>query len=258
MIRHAWGIIIAMEKEAALILQSLSAQESDKEAPGTRHEGSPTFNRGLLNGIPVVVAISGVGKTNAAIATQILIDKYNVDNIVAFGTAGHLNPNLARGDTVISDDVVHHDVEATALGFIPGEVPFLKVVSFKANSRLVALAKKATNNALLKVQNSTDARGHLPDVVSTREPRVIIGRILTGDQFISSERKAKELWQKFQGHCVDMESAAIAQTAWLSEKPFVIVNMISDKPGKMAAKEFNEFLEMAARVLLDIAISIIR
>lgn len=81
------------------------------------------FHEGTLNGTPVVIVRSGVGKVNAALCVQILADLFQVTAIINTGVAGSLNAALDIGDILISKDALHHDVDATIFGYKPGEVP---------------------------------------------------------------------------------------------------------------------------------------
>ena len=74
------------------------------------------FHEGTLNGTPVVIVRSGVGKVNAALCVQILADLFGVTAIINTGVAGSLNAALDIGDILISRDALHHDVDATIFG----------------------------------------------------------------------------------------------------------------------------------------------
>lgn len=86
-------------------------------------EANMEFHEGTLNGTPVVIVRSGVGKVNAALCVQILADLFQVTAIINTGVAGSLNAALDIGDILISKDALHHDVDATIFGYKPGEVP---------------------------------------------------------------------------------------------------------------------------------------
>lgn len=69
------------------------------------------FYSGKYENVDVVALYCGACKVNAAIATQILIDKFNVTHIIVTGVAGGIDQNLKIGDTVISTEVAYHDVD---------------------------------------------------------------------------------------------------------------------------------------------------
>ena len=78
------GIIGAMEKEVAILKEQMEISEVVEKA-------SMTFCKGMLCGKEVVVVRSGIGKVNAAICAQILVDRFGVDLLINTGIAGSLN-----------------------------------------------------------------------------------------------------------------------------------------------------------------------
>ena len=98
------GIIGAMEVEVA----SLKEMMTDVTI---RTKASMEFNHGYLNGKEVVVVRSGIGKVNAGICTQILVDDYGVDCVINTGIAGSLRNEINIGDIVISTEGVTLDGE---------------------------------------------------------------------------------------------------------------------------------------------------
>lgn len=110
------GIIGAMELEVETLKAHMTTNNITTKANMEFHEGT-------LNGTPVVIVRSGVGKVNAALCVQILADLFQVTAIINTGVAGSLNAALDIGDILISKDALHHDVDATIFGYKPGEVP---------------------------------------------------------------------------------------------------------------------------------------
>lgn len=197
------GIIGAMDKEVEALIHQMEDRE-EKTMAGM------TFHRGRLWNNEAVVVKSGVGKVNMAVCTQLLIDLYEVDILINTGIAGGLHKDIHVGDIVISSDAVQHDVDVTGRGFKAGEIPFMETSVFKADPELSAMAKE-----ICGIIN--------PDI------GCYIGRILTGDQFISDNDRRQKLIETFDGYCVEMEGAAMAQVAALNKVPFVIIRAISDK-----------------------------
>jgi adenosylhomocysteine nucleosidase len=240
------NIITPLEEELCLLRDSISAPVQEKYA-------GITFVSGLLSGVPVVVAKSGVGKVNAALATQIMIDRFNADRLVLLGVGGVINSSLSIGDVVISKDTRYHDVDAVGLGFALGEIPFLGINVFKASQTLIEKAEQAAIQALLKPQD-----GHFAiHRSSNHKPKVLVGSIITGDQFISGNEKKKQLIESFGGDCVDMEGAAVAQVAHLNNRQFVIIRALSDECGNKAENYFYDYLsKIAPRILFEIAVNL--
>lgn len=214
------GIIGAMEIEVARLKQDMTVQRTVAKA-------GMEFFEGELKGSPVVVVKSGIGKVNAAVCTQILIDDFGVEAVVNTGIAGSLNPEINIGDIVISTDVVHHDMDAVSFGYEPGQIPQMEVFSFQADPKLAACAEAVCRKVNPEVQ-------------------VFRGRVASGDQFVA-ERKVKErIATTFHGFCTEMEGAAIAQTAYLNKVPFVILRAISDKADDSASVDYPVFEKKAA------------
>lgn len=216
-----FGIIGAMDREVELFIKNISE-------PEIMNRASMTFYKGVLKGQKVVVVKSGVGKVNAAICTQILIDYYKPDAVFCTGIAGSLREDLYVGDTVISEDVVQYDVDGTVFGHELGEIPNLGVKNFMASSELIERAVNAHKKLF-------------------KDKKVIAGRILTGDQFISSKEKADYLKNVFNGDCVEMEGGAVGQTCFLNKTPFLIIRSISDNADGKAKIDYDVFADETAK-----------
>lgn len=214
------GIIGAMELE----VEELKAKMNDVTI--TKKAGME-FHEGTLHGASVVIVRSGVGKVNAALCVQILADIFAVTHIINTGVAGSLNAKLDIGDILVSKDALHHDVDATIFGYQLGEVPQLGVREFPADDRLTQLAIQSCE----KVN---------PDI------HALAGRVVSGDQFISSKEVKHKLIENYAGDCAEMEGAAIAHGAYLNQIPFVIIRAISDKADDSAEMDYPTFEKAAA------------
>lgn len=210
-----------MELEVAQLMAEMTESQIVKKAGMEFHEG-------ILNGASVVIVRCGIGKVNAALCVQVLADAFQVTHVINTGVAGSLNAKLDIGDILISRDALHHDMDVTIFGYQPGEVPQMGFREFQADERLASLAK----NACEKVN---------PDV------NVTLGRVVSGDQFISSKDVKERLISLFQGDCVEMEGASIAHGAYLNGIPFIIIRAISDKADDSAEMDYPTFEAAAAR-----------
>ena len=110
------GIIGAMDEEV------LKIKEHMEQVTVETYAGME-FHRGMLNGKELVVVRSGIGKVNAGICSQILVDKFGVEGIVNTGVAGSLKNEINIGDIVLSSDAVQHDMDATGFGDPHGQIP---------------------------------------------------------------------------------------------------------------------------------------
>lgn len=209
------GIIGAMEEEVNQLKEGMEEVSVETRA-------SMDFFKGTLEGRPVVVVRSGIGKVNAGICTQILADLYQVKAVVNTGIAGSLQAGIDIGDIVLSTDTLQHDVEAEAFGYPAGQIPRMDTLAFAADERLISCAEEC-------------CRRVNPDIKTFR------GRVLSGDQFIADGNKKEWLVKTFDGCCTEMEGAAIGQAAYLNKIPFLVVRAISDKADGSASVDYPEF-----------------
>lgn len=215
------GIIGAMDLE-------VDALKAQMNVSGIVKRASMEFYEGTLNNTDVVIVRSGIGKVNAALCAQILVDIFEVSHIINTGVAGSLNADLDIGDILVSTDAVHHDINVTIFGYQLGEVPQMGLREFPANPGMVALA----------IETCKEVN---PDI------NVRSGRVASGDQFISDKATKNFIIENFKGDCAEMEGASIAHVAYLNNIPFVIIRAISDKADDSAEMDYPTFEREAAK-----------
>ena len=207
------GIIGAMEEEVAILKDKLT----DMNEISVAHV---KFYRGKLNSKEVVLTQSGIGKVNVAISTTLLIEKFNPKLIINTGSAGALDESLSVGDMLISNDVVYHDVDATAFGYKLGQIPQMPL-EFKSDQELL----KSVETVINKNYNAK------------------IGQIVSGDSFIGSVDQRLTIKRQFpEAMAVEMEATAIAQTCHQFHVPFIVTRAVSDLANGKADISFEEFL----------------
>lgn len=225
------GIIGAMQEEVETLL---ALMENKKEL---RKAGS-VFYDGILEGLPVVIVQCGVGKVNASMCTQVLCDLFEVTHLVNTGIAGSLCAQLDIGDLVVSRDAMYHDVDAVHFGYPYGKIPGMDVISFPADDTMVNYAFEAAEAI---------NPGHTK-----------IGRVATGDQFVAVKEVKERIIANTQGLCTEMEGAAIAQTAYRNNIPFVILRAISDKADDSAEMDYPTFERIAAHRCAEVTRNLAR
>lgn len=213
------GLIGAMAEEIERIEERLTNEKVTEKA-GIR------FMEGTFCEKSVVLCRSGVGKVNAAVCTQLLIDQFGVDAIIFTGVAGALDPSLDIEDIVISTDCMQHDMDASPLGFPRGTIPYAQTSVFPADPALVKLAVQAGEQ-----QGSG---------------QIVCGRVLSGDQFIADRDTVKLLHEQLGGTCTEMEGSAVAQVCAMNGIPYVVIRSMSDKADGSAHVNFAEFTVKAA------------
>ena len=229
------GIIGAMHEEIVLFIKSMDVKEKKTIA---RME----FTVGQLAGKEIVLLQSGIGKVNATIGTQIMIDHFGVELIIFTGLAGALVPNLTRGDVVISNHVVQYDFDLTAFGRKHGELPDVGRM-LEVDTNLVKFACYAFD-----------------DVIEDKEgnPKVIVGTICSGDRFITDPRKIDWLQREFGAVATEMEGAAVGYACHLNDVNFVIIRTISDTGGETATEDFDAYLSVASENSFKIVSTMLR
>ncbi|MBO4896703.1 MAG: 5'-methylthioadenosine/adenosylhomocysteine nucleosidase [Clostridia bacterium] len=218
------GVIGAMESETEKIKTLLTEKRLFTES-------GIEFVRGRLHGQDVIVAKSGIGKVNAAICTQIMIDKFSVDSIINTGVAGAIDKRLSVGDLIIGTTLVQHDFDVTAFGYSKGYMCTGKnpnePTKYHSDKRLVNKIFRAAKTNL-------------------KDKRIITGIIASGDVFVSSSEDKEMLKEVFNASAVEMEGAAIAQTAAAVSVPFAVIRTVSDNADGEAEKSFDIFEKEAA------------
>jgi len=222
------GVIGAMEEEICELKAKI-------DIISTKNIVGIDFFMGKLGAKSIVLVRCGIGKVNAAMCAQILIDMYAVDCIVNIGVAGGVGKGVKIGDIIVSADLVYHDFDVTAFGHAPGYIPRLNMLSFDADEYLSGLGKETAEEITAK----TAADVH-------------VGRVASGDVFVAENNKKTEIAKTFDALCVEMEGAAIGHVCVLNKIPFVVIRIISDNADEVAKISFNEFVKGAAEISADI------
>ena len=180
----------------------------------------------------MVVVQCGVGKVNAAMCAQILCSVFGVTHLVNTGIAGSLNADLDIGDLVVSRDAMYHDFDCVHFGYEMGKVPGMDVVAFPADEAMIGYACAAAEAV---------HPGHWR-----------MGRVASGDLFVAQKAAKEAIIAKTGAFCTEMEGAAIAQTAYRNQVPFVILRAISDKADDSAEMDYPTFERIAAHRCADV------
>ena len=160
----------------------------------------------------VCIIKCGIGKVNAALGAQRLINEFHPQVIISTGCAGGHGEGISIQDVVVSSELCYHDVYC---GYAAGGTVFGQVQGLPARFQAdPVLLQKAQQLSIANSQLSIHA-----------------GLIVTGDWFVDSKDKMREIVGHFpECKAVDMESAAIAQTCLLNKVRFISFRVISDLP----------------------------
>ena len=216
-----YGIIAAMQEEMREIEHIMDEKEYQKIY-------ELNFIKGKINENEVVLVEAGVGKVNAARTTQIMIDNYEVNNIINVGSAASANEELEIGDIVIGNKIVQHDFDITAFGHPKGYIS--NVGQFLESDKKL----------IKKIQQTVS-------YMQGNDFKIKIGTIASGDIFCTDLKMKEKIRSKFNADAIEMEGAAIAQVCKLDNIPFLVIRSISDKPNGNNHITFDQFLEKASK-----------
>lgn len=199
--------------------------------------------RGQIDGHDVIIANTGIGKVNAAVTAALLVERFNPKLAVFTGVAGGLDPALDVGDIVIARKTANHDTGVLEGGglrrYQAGHVPF-----FNPTQQF----GYATDADLLERVATRITRGELDPVGGRHDPpRVVLGTILTGDQFVNDPQVRDRLHTELGGLAVEMEGAALAQAAERLGVPHLVIRALSDLAGAESHLDFTRFVTEVAR-----------
>ena len=207
------GVITATEFELAPFLQKMTIIKTITKTKLQFHEG-------VYGEIPVVAAFCGVCKVNAAIAAQVMINTFEVDQIIMIGVAGAIDSSLKILDTIISKEIIYHDVADEVLTRYH---PWMEHAYFTADQNLMHQVIKS----------------------NTDDETIMIGKMVTGEAFIDQDGR-DAIIEKHNPQCVDMETAAVAHVCYVNEVPFLAIRSMSDTPHESGNESFAKYALAAA------------
>lgn len=219
-----WGIIGALSSEVELLKEQMEELCEVKI-------GRLTFWEGLLCGQEAVLAVCGIGKVNAAITAQMMIDRFGAEAIINTGIAGAVHPDLKVLDVVVSRELCYHDYEMRLMKEYP---PYIDGIH--ASEMLT----EAAVEAFQQIDHGSSC--------------CFAGKIASGDQFIGSSEVKNRIVEQCHPMCVEMEGAAIGHACTVNEIPFVVIRTMSDNADDDADQSYDNFEEIAARHSASIVI----
>lgn len=244
---------------------ALNAATSDQK---TFEVNGVKFMTGQLEGKPVVVFLSGVSMVNAAMTTQMALDRFHITRIVFSGIAGDVDEGLDIGDVVVADQWAQNLESAfareTDKGFdvapsirtttlanygmiyprgihMPGDALGAPArIWFPADPGLLDVARKVAKEVALQRCVADKCLAHSPKVV-------VGGNGVSAPVFLDNASYRKYLRATFEARLVDMESAAVAHVALVNKTPFIVFRSLSDLAGGGAGdNEMHTFMALAS------------
>ena len=191
------------------------------------------FYEGTMGNVQVAAVYSGVCKVNAAIAAELLIERFAVDALINAGTAGGMDPGVKLFDTVIAERSVYHDVAEDILTEFH---PWMPTVYFPSDEGLLSAARK---------------------YAETAENPILFGTIATGEVFVENEDRER-ICKSYNPLAVDMETAAAAHVCCANHVPFLAVRSVTDTGEDSGAEAFERNCERASRLAAEVTAGLLR
>ncbi|GAB4014499.1 5'-methylthioadenosine/adenosylhomocysteine nucleosidase [Spirosoma koreense] len=249
--RPVVGLLGAFGAEVALVKETL-------KKPKMVVVDGVSFTTGRIGRQRVVVAETGIGKVNAAMTTALLLDHFRPKQVLFTGIAGGTNPDLQPGDIVIASRTAHHDYGSITDKNTPTKqtrnaiTKQFNPVYFPADSALLRVAQAVVKTVSL--EGIPLAAGG----VSNRPVRVMTGTVVTGDVFVASPDKVKNLRADFGADATEMEGAAVAQVCYQIQVPHLIIRSLSDRADAEAHIAYDKFYPTAARNSAKLVIALVK
>jgi adenosylhomocysteine nucleosidase len=254
------AVISAFEPERTA-LQAMLQKRREYVVNGT------SFDTGTIGGRPVVLFLSGISMVNAAMTTQVALDRFTIDRIVFSGIAGGVDPNLRIGDVVAPqawsqylEAVFAREKDGTYLlpsfadkslanfGMIfPQPVQIAKDhqepekrLWFPVDTQLLAVARGLPAASLKSCTSDKKCLTH--------KPRIVVGgHGVSGQAFVDNKAFREYVKATFDAEVLDMESAAVAHVAYANKTPFIAFRSVSDLAGGSEGEnELGTFFQLAA------------
>lgn len=239
------AVISAFEPEW-IALQREMTGTIEQRINGTR------FLAGTLAGKKVVLFLSGVSMTNAAMTTQLALDRFAISRIVFSGVAGGIDPKLDVGDVIVADKWAEYLESAfgrrTATGFVPpadeglaGLPNYQMMFPRSVGVRRAGSAAYERRTWFDSDPAMLDVARRMPPVTLKRcaktlclkaQPRVVVGgNGVSGPVFMDNAEYRQYLFKTFDAQVLDMETAAVAHVAYSNAVPFIAFRSLSDLAG---------------------------
>lgn len=228
------------------------------------------FTTGTLQGQPVVLFLSGISMVNAAMNTQLVLDRFNVGSIVFSGIAGGVNPGLHIGDVTVASQWGQYLEVLMAREAAPGRYaapPWMKDVQlpnygmlyprpvevrkagqsepakqfwFAADPKMLEVARGLRTVELANCGGNGKCLTHKPQLV-------VGGNGVSGQAFVDNKAFREYAFKTFQANVLDMETAATAQVAYSNGVPYLAFRSLSDLAGGGEGEnEMGTFMNVAA------------
>jgi adenosylhomocysteine nucleosidase len=240
-------VLGAIPQETDLVEWAMTARQKGRL-------GRFPYVRGRIRGRPVVVAVTGIGKTNATLVTSLFVAHFRPREVVMTGTASRIKPTVRNGDVIVGRVTCNHDFgslgERDVMEYFGAEGPFgdSSPIVYPGDARLLAAARRAIVGHVCE-----RASQHRPAYT----PRVRLGRITSGDQFGVTPERILDIRRQLKPDLMEMESGSVAQVCWYLRTPFLCVRSGSNRTQNLPDNDYRKLSPFAARQAALFTVSLI-
>jgi len=245
--RNLTLVLGAIPQESELVEWALSGKKKG------RLNGFP-YVEGRLGGRLTVVAVTGIGKTNASLITTLFVEHFRPREVIMTGTASRISRAMRNGDVIVGKTTCNHDFGSLGRGYsmeyfgAEGPLGDSCPILYPADARLLAAAKTAIKH-------------HRPEIASHHEPaytpKVRLGRLTSGDQFGITPQRIADILRKIKPDLMEMESGSVAQVCWYLRTPFICIRSGSNRTQNSPDNDYRQLSPFAARQAALFTVSLV-
>ncbi len=235
--RHLTLVLGAIPQETELVEWAMTDKRRGRL-------GRFSYVRGRIGGRATIVAVTGIGKTNATLITALFVERFRPREVVMTGTASRIKPSVRNGDVIVGRVTCNHDFGSLGKNFVmeyfgaEGPCGDSSPIVYPADRRLLAAAKRAI------ARHVCERAAHQKPAYT---PRVRIGRITSGDQFGITPERILDIRRQLRPDLMEMESGSVAQVCWYLRTPFLCVRGGSNRTQNLPDNDYRKLSPFAAR-----------
>lgn len=213
------------------------------------------YAKGRLGKRAVIVAVTGVGITAAAMTSALFVHHFRPDELVFTGSGGRLNPDVRTGDIIVSERTSHHNAGSwTESGMIYRKIRGalkgqMTPYEFRGDRKLLKIARKAVHDF---PQKPIRVRGE------SYTPTVRLGRVCSGDIFGITRQKIEDIRKKLGADLIEMEGSAAAQVCWQLGVPHLVIRSGSNRAQPDPGEDYRALGQIAAHQAAKFTVHFVR
>ena len=213
------------------------------------------YAEGRIDGRRVVVAVTGIGKTNAAMIATLFVERFRPREVLMCGTASRIDPRIRNGDVIVGEITCNHDMGSLGPCYVmeyfgsAGPLGDHSPIIYPGDRRLLAAARRAL-------------RTHVPETASHRTPAYVpvvrAGRITSGDQFGLTRARIADIRRRLKPDLMEMESGSVAEVCYYLRTPFLCLRGGSNRTQSSPDNDYRKLSPFAARQAALFTVSLLR